>query len=186
MEDETTPVMPPPPPIRKPRKLTHVERVAKFGMFAYNLRPTPEELYAIAVDPAWEHANIVTIEVLWKGVPKKLRVHRKAAPAFLQLWAAWKNRGLTSQIVTINGTYVPRMMRGKTPPFHDLDLSNHSWGTAIDINARWNPRGRPGAKVSDYGSNVLLVPDASRLGFVWGGDWTGKSIDPMHFEFSGS
>lgn len=60
--------------------------------------------------------------------------------------------------------------------------SNHSWGTAVDINAPVNPRKRP---------LTTNIPRAVRemwksQGFRWGGDFKTSVPDPMHFEFTGS
>jgi hypothetical protein len=60
--------------------------------------------------------------------------------------------------------------------------SNHSWGTAIDINAPTNPRRRP---------LTTDIPAAVRKlwkdhGFRWGGDYVNSTPDPMHFEFMGT
>lgn len=68
-----------------------------------------------------------------------------------------------------------RAIRGSDRP------SNHSWGTAIDINAPSNPMGK---------KLVTDIPPAVRKlwkdhGFRWGGDYAGRK-DAMHFEFMGT
>ncbi|HEV7757537.1 MAG TPA: M15 family metallopeptidase [Acidimicrobiales bacterium] len=60
--------------------------------------------------------------------------------------------------------------------------SNHSWGTAIDLNAPVNPRKRP---------LTTNIPRAVRElwkahGFRWGGDYVTSTPDAMHFEFMGT
>jgi hypothetical protein len=50
------------------------------------------------------------------------------------------------------------------------EKSMHWWGLAIDINA--------GRKQPE-----LVVMCFKNEGFVWGGDWSGPSHDPMHFEW---
>jgi D-alanyl-D-alanine carboxypeptidase len=60
------------------------------------------------------------------------------------------------------------------------DLSNHSWGTAIDLNATWNGRGAIPAMMGDRGCIRELVAVAHANGFYWGGHFTTK--DGMHFE----
>ena len=71
-----------------------------------------------------------------------------------------------------SGGYNKRFIAGTHTP------SNHAFGTAIDINWAKNPRG---------GSASDIPPDlarqlAAKHGLVWGGDWSGKTRDPMHFE----
>jgi hypothetical protein len=60
--------------------------------------------------------------------------------------------------------------------------SNHSQGTAIDINAPHNPRRADRKFVTDIPANVIAFMTGA--GFRWGGwfDWP----DTMHFEFIGT
>ena len=74
---------------------------------------------------------------------------------------------LTGNCRAIAGTNVP---------------SNHSWGTAVDINAPVNPRRRP---------LTTNIPRRVRelwkgQGFRWGGDYTTSVPDAMHFEYMGT
>jgi len=73
-----------------------------------------------------------------------------------------------------SGGFNPRMIAGTNTP------SEHSYGRAIDVNWSANPRG---------GTPFNLPPElareaARRFGMTWGGDWTGKTQDPMHFEIA--
>lgn len=73
-----------------------------------------------------------------------------------------------------SGGYNPRMIAGTNTP------SEHAFGRAIDINWKDNPQG---------GTQSTIPPDlahqlATKYGMTWGGDWTGKSYDPMHFEIA--
>jgi hypothetical protein len=58
-----------------------------------------------------------------------------------------------------------------------VKLSAHSWGIAIDLNIVNNAQGSPGD--TDTG----LIDIFRENGFEWGGDWSGKTHDPMHFQF---
>ena len=61
-------------------------------------------------------------------------------------------------------------------------LSWHSGGIAIDINPAENPFGR--AYVTDMpagGTGSEMVALANKYGMGWGGAWTGKNKDAMHF-----
>lgn len=68
-----------------------------------------------------------------------------------------------------------RQIRGSSEP------SNHSWGTAIDINAPQNPMGKK------LKTNMpAWMPDLwNAYGFRWGGDYVSRP-DAMHYEFMGS
>ena len=70
--------------------------------------------------------------------------------------------------------YCFRMVRGTTDK-----LSNHSSGTAIDLNASKHPLGKvgtfPGEKVP------MIRALAKKYGLKWGGDYKSRA-DEMHFE----
>ena len=171
-----------PPPRLKP--LSHAARCKLFGSFGYVFKPTPTAKERIEVNTAWLSANIVVVPIphlahINGGVPVKARLHKLAAPKFLALFDAWRAQGLTSLILTWNGSYVARFKRGKGGG-RPQDLSNHSWGTAIDLNAQWNRLGQTPAAVGALGSVRPLVAIANRLGFAWGGDFS--TPDGMHFE----
>jgi hypothetical protein len=59
-------------------------------------------------------------------------------------------------------------------------MSEHAFGNAIDINPDKNPF--HSAK-DNLPKDVAQI--AARYGLIWGGDWNGRSRDPMHFEWSG-
>lgn len=71
-------------------------------------------------------------------------------------------------------------------------LSNHSFGTAIDINPLLNPYIRKdlhqpegsvydSAKPGTITENSFLVKEFKKLGWDWGGDWKDRK-DYQHFE----
>ncbi len=68
------------------------------------------------------------------------------------------------------GCYYPRFIAGSTT------LSNHSFGTAFDINVPGNLRGT----VGELHRGVVEI--FKKWGFAWGGDWS--YTDPMHFEMN--
>ena len=59
-------------------------------------------------------------------------------------------------------------------------LSNHSSGTAIDLNASKHGLGKVGT--FDAAKVPMLKALAKKYGLTWGGEWTRP--DPMHFEIS--
>jgi hypothetical protein len=138
---------------------------------------------AITPDPAWAKANIVRF--LWPGVAAgagaTLWVHTKAKPHFAAVIAAISDAGLTSSVLTFDGSYVPRHM-GWTP---GRALSSHSWGIAIDINVRWNAYGVEPALLGAVGSVRQLVALFEAEGFAWGGRFQPDKLrDGMHFELA--
>jgi hypothetical protein len=56
-------------------------------------------------------------------------------------------------------------------------LSAHCWGIAIDLNTELDYRGRGNA------IHESIVRIFKTHGFEWGGDWSGKRRNPMHFQF---
>ena len=135
------------------------------------------------VSPAsWESANMV---VVWDfpglpprpdGSPRPLYVNRTIVEPLRAALAACVALGDGYAIRTI-GCFAPRLKRVNG------DLSTHSWGVAIDINADTNPLAAPGVVLADA---VRDMPDAwvevfQGLGWTWGGRF--PRPDPMHYQF---
>ena len=70
--------------------------------------------------------------------------------------------------------YAFRMVRGTTDK-----LSNHSSGTAIDLNAPKHPLGKVGTFPSEKVPMIRAL--ATKYGLKWGGDYVNRK-DEMHFE----
>ena len=70
--------------------------------------------------------------------------------------------------------YAFRMIRGS-----EDRLSNHSSGTAIDVNATQHPLGKIGTFPSEKVPMIRAL--ATKYGLKWGGDYSGRK-DEMHFE----
>lgn len=70
--------------------------------------------------------------------------------------------------------YCYRMVRGTTDK-----LSNHSSGTAIDLNATQHPLGKAGT--FEAGKVPMIRALAKKYGLTWGGDYRGRK-DEMHIE----
>ena len=176
--------------------LTPDQKKQLFGMFAYEAAPTADNAEAIRVTDNWPSTNIQWVEIpqmkgkltgnsgSGKPVAKTgMQFHTKGAKQLKALWAEWEKAGLLDRIHTFNGSYVPRYIRGTKPENRsDGRLSNHSWGTAFDINAEWNARGSVPALKGVKGCVRDLVEIANKHGFFWGGHFKGSSIDGMHFE----
>jgi hypothetical protein len=103
-------------------------------------------------------------------------IHSKIEKQFVGLWNMWEQKNLIDRVKTWNGSYVPRFIRGSR-----TRLSNHSWGTAFDINVQWNALGTQPALKGTMGSTRELALSAIDYGFFWGG-WFQNRPDGMHFE----
>jgi hypothetical protein len=70
--------------------------------------------------------------------------------------------------------YAYRDVRGST-----TTLSNHSSGTAIDLNATQHPLGKVGTFPAEKVPMIRAL--AKKYGLLWGGDYRNRK-DEMHFE----
>ena len=161
----------------KPKPLTPKEREKMFGKFTYVKKTDGDG--GIRITDDFVHENIVTVElptIAYILGGRTVRCHRLIDRQLCYFFEAVDKTGLTPKILTWNGCYVPRLMRGS-----DTKLSNHSWGTAFDINAAWNPLGRTPAADGHKGSVREIVDLAESCGFFWGGNFKSRP-DGMHFE----
>ncbi len=121
----------------------------------------------IAPESSWVAEHIVTKYVPILGAVTCNRL------IFPQLEAALREvieRGLADKIHPgeYAGCYYPRFIAGTT------QLSNHSFGLALDLNVPGNQRGT----VGEMDRTVVQIFES--WGFTWGGTW--RYTDPMHFE----
>lgn len=120
--------------------------------------------------------------LVWWEVPmsggKRVKVHKRALPAFQQVAAnlqAAQNAGHYYQVNYASG-YAGRTVGGK------LSMSYHAFGAAIDINPPTNPYRGDNRLITDMPDwYVQAWRDA---GFCWGGDWVDIK-DTMHFSWKG-
>lgn len=164
--------------------LSTAARQGIFGKFDFVANPAPDNPERIKILGDWEPKNIVTVDIPELqgidtfGTPNsgKMQFHKKAEPQLKGLWTAWKAKDLLKLVLTFNGSFVPRFIRGSRTV-----LSNHAFGSAFDINFEWNKLGHTPASVGNKGSVRLLVPIANDYGFYWGGHFNSRK-DGMHFE----
>lgn len=162
--------------------LSDAERQQLFGSFAWTSAPTPDNPEAITITGDWVAKHIVTVP-LPQLAPLNVhsaRFHALGAHQLFAVFDAWQHAGLIGKVCSWDGSFVARKKRGHTGNAAS-DLSNHSWGTAFDINARWNPLGARPALAGTLGSVRELVSIARQFGFFWGGDFRSR-VDGMHFE----
>jgi hypothetical protein len=158
-------------------------RAQLFGAFEYEDIPGRDE---VVIKGKWESHNIQKIRIpeLAKAVggPGYLRFHRKVTAQLLLLWQEWDRLGLLDRVLTWDGGFNARYKR-KSRHRKYVDLSNHAFGSAFDINYAWNKLGKTPAEMGQKGCVRELVPAANAFGFFWGGHYEGRK-DGMHFEIA--
>jgi hypothetical protein len=131
------------------------------------------------IDPKWETERMVKaalpfpVPLSWdtgKSVTS-IRCHKLIAPLLEEVFRQIAAQGLKRAVKTYGGGYVYRPKRGAVKP------STHSWGIAIDLNPNTNAMGTAG----DMDPRLVAVFEGN--GFVWGGRWSGRYKDPMHFQY---
>ncbi len=151
-----------------------------FGEFQYNRLANGD----INILGNWVADNIVKVEIKQlKGVlgapsDGKIHFHKKGVEQLRGFFDEAEKQNLANLIISWAGSFYPRMVRGSK-----TSLSNHSWGSAFDINAPENWLNTKPAPVAKKGSLLKLVPIANSYGFFWGGHYTNR-LDGMHFELS--
>ena len=181
VEPESNPVLVSTSPLRPTSARTR-ERL--FGTFRYEAAPTSRNPERIRILDEWESENIQVVDIpQLRGIPVygrpssgRMRFHIKAAEQLKTLWAAWEEAGVLHHVLTYEGSYNPRFIRGSREV-----LSNHAYGSAFDINYQWNRLGAIPALEGQEGSVRDLVAIANDHGFFWGGHFS-RRPDGMHFE----
>ncbi len=113
---------------------------------------------------------------------KRLLVHERALAAFQQvsanIAAAVANGASPSYFIRSGDTYgyTRRTISGSKR------ISNHTFGTAVDINSATNPYRADDVLVTDM--PAWFVEAWTDAGFCWGGHWVDVK-DPMHFSWKG-
>jgi hypothetical protein len=164
------------------------DRQSVFGKFDFQINSIPGNREHIKILGTWVNDNIISVDIPELKPPiaqasGKMNFHTKASAQLQGLWKAWQAQDLIKFILTFDGSFVPRLIRG-APLVKDFSkLSNHAFGSAFDINADFNPLGHIPAFVSQKGSVRLLVPTANDYGFYWGGHFNNRK-DGMHFEIA--
>lgn len=176
-----------------------------FTCFKFIQRPRDQRPDAEAIvqkgscdgsEPDWVAAHIVNIDVpqlkFARGFNGRFRCHSKTAPNFAALFAKWEEDDLLHLILSYEGCFVPRYKRNQAPPGNNghsekkssdvTALSNHSFGSAFDINFVDNQLNQEPALCGRRGSVRELVASANEIGIFWGGHFSNK--DGMHFEIS--
>lgn len=160
----------------------NAERERLFGKFSFKNAPTKNNPEGIIITDDWERNNIVRVELpaLSKATNGKfgaMRWHNKCEYQLVKMFERFEKENLHTKILSFAGAFYPRYIRGSK-----TQLSNHSWGTAFDINVPYNGLNKTPAMIGEKGSVRELVAIANECGFYWGGHFTRK--DGMHFEIA--
>jgi hypothetical protein len=191
---------------RKPNNLSSPDNASRnrdFTCFKFIQRPLDQrpDTEAIVIkgscngqESDWAAAHIIDIEMpqlkFARGFNGRIRCHSKSAPLLTKLFAQWEKDDLLHLIISYEGCFVPRYKRKQAPPgtgghsekssLEVPQLSNHSFGSAFDINFVDNQLGAVPAQVGRRGATRELVAAANGLGIYWGGHF--GTQDGMHFE----
>ena len=132
------------------------------------------------ITPDWERAILTTVSLpeplplSWdRGrIVRTIRCHMLIADAMESALAmAHSNLAAWRTVNDFGGCYAWRTNRRD-----HTRLSAHAWGAAIDLDVGDNAQGRT-PQVHSW-----IVRAFEQHGFVWGGNFTGKSRDGMHYE----
>jgi hypothetical protein len=123
--------------------------------------------------PSAAAIDVVEFPVNLLSGPKKIKLARAAGRSLVEM-IEWWDRNI--EPVTQIGGWNYREIRGYEGT---SKLSNHSSGTAIDINWDKHPLAAVGTIPADKVG--LLRYEATKRGLKWGGDYRSRK-DEMHFE----
>lgn len=154
--------------------LSSAQLTATFGDFAWHDHASLNG--RVVIDGDWVARNIALVDPPFplrtrRGARvRKIRCHFAIADQLLGVLVALRDDGLAHLVNTFDGCFVPRHMSWNP----ERALSRHTWGIAVDVNARTFGYG------SSRKQDMRLVAAFRRFGFEAGQDW--RTSDPMHFE----
>ncbi|MGI8542539.1 MAG: M15 family metallopeptidase [Aridibacter sp.] len=168
---------PPRPDFKSPSQ-SQVESL--FGKFSYTVNKDK----TIKILDDWANQNIIKVHLpQLEGVvgfppDNSIYFHKKGEEQLKAAFDEIEAKGLTNRIISWGGSFYPRMVRGSS-----TKLSNHSYGTAFDINVPQNYLNQKPAAIGQKGCLIELVPIFNKYGFFWGGHYNSR-LDAMHFELA--
>jgi hypothetical protein len=159
------------PPLTAPHGLNEI--IATFGNI-YEYIGTDGQL-----DPRWQSdflgpvALPFPLRLAWdpSQTITQMTCHRRMTGIYTSVFVGIQDGGLRAAVTSFGGCFAFRPQRTGSK------LSAHSWGIAIDLNTESNAQGSSG------NMDARVVEIFRNAGFEWGGDWAGKTRDPMHFQF---
>ena len=132
-----------------------------------------------SLDPRWQTEFLTritlpfTIPLSWdkSKLVSQITCHKLVADVFTTAFEEIERADLRQKITSFGGCFNFRPQRTGTR------LSTHAWGIAIDLNPESNAQGTAG------NMDPAIVEIFKQAGFSWGGEWEGRSRDPMHFQY---
>jgi hypothetical protein len=97
--------------------------------------------------------------------------HKLLVTVFTDVFSKLQASGMQAKVTSFGGCFAFRPQRTGTV------FSTHCWGIAIDLNPGTNQQGSAG----DMDAEVIKI--FRQAGFEWGRDWSGRTRDPMHFQY---
>lgn len=131
--------------------------------------------------PEWEAANLVyatlpaPLPLSWAPASRvtRFKCHRLVRIPFERAFVRIYSRPeVWRTIDDFGGCYALRAQRGSKKP------STHCLAISIDLDVADNPMGQPGEV------HPFTIESFEAEGFMWGGRFIHRRIDPMHFEFA--
>lgn len=134
-----------------------------------------------AMQPYLTQINVPIINESGKETTMTLTVHKKLTANISGAFADLKKAGF-KVIASQTAGYNWRMMASNSSK-----VSYHSYGCVVDLN--WGHNGasytgwpyQPGK--DPYAVTAEIVQIWKNHGFYWGGDWSERYFDPMHFTY---
>ena len=137
--------------------------------------PAQLNLYERYGDPriqGWEEKWLMPWDIQkdFSWFPQRSAViHKDFRPLLKNVFEQLEFKGLHTEIKTFDGLFSQRPVRGGRSA-----LSVHSWGAAIDLNAKQNPLGTAGIWTKAFIETMCYNH------IYCGQNWNGRK-DPMHF-----
>lgn len=144
-----------------------VERYGAIDIASAHWNDAPKWIKMFGVTPeAFPNWKVMNTQIPVTHIACNLDVHMPLQMAL----DAVVNRGLADQLLTFDGAFNIRLVRGS-----EALVSAHSYGLAIDINAKTNPLGGP----------VTISQELAQCFSEFGWDWGARfhRMDGMHFSY---
>lgn len=156
---------------RPPVALTQKQAADKYGPVNVAAKKWANEAKFMCLVPVPESIRQHMTNSSTKKPANSIYINADIAPALIQAFKLVEERGLQDELYTFDGCLNVRLVRGS-----GSDLSTHSYGLAIDINAIGNGLGEAPMINRD------LVKCFTDAGWTWGGTFSRK--DGMHFQIA--
>jgi hypothetical protein len=153
---------------------------------AHTTYPSQDEAHSYFGEPG---SNLVKVTCPWvltvEGMhTQSITINEKCAYSLIMILnAIWNHPAIGQSQDKINawgynvfdGSFNDRLIAGTST------TSQHAWGAALDFNAEKNPQHAPTSHTL-FKPDSLIVQAFKQAGWTWGGDWSPKYIDAMHFQ----